>query len=166
MAISQRDQKFLLRCEEIRQQSHDPDRSVGVVIVDAEGQVVAEGTNAPPTVLGLTRDQSHEAIRQNPDWKYFVLEHAERNAIFSALTHGKSLRGATMYGTLFPCADCARAIAAAGISRLIVVGSSLDPSRDEKWLNHYRHAEHILAMAGIKISVFDPTNAASRMLNN
>src|SRR4030088_2668505 len=69
---------------------------------------------------------------------------ARRNAIFAAYAHGKLLVGATMYGTLFPCADCARAIVAAGLSRLVVIGVPKDPVRDERWLEHYYHSERIL----------------------
>jgi dCMP deaminase len=151
MAISTQNRRFLLLCEEVRQGSHDPDRKVGVVVADASGQILAAGTNAPPASLGLTVAESHQAIAQDPDWKYFMLEHAERNAIFAALVQGKSLTGATMYGTLFPCADCARAIVASGLSRLVVFGLGSDPHRDKKWLEHYRHAERILALAGVTV---------------
>lgn len=156
MAISKQDRRLLLLCEEIRQASHDPDRKVGVVVADAGGQVLATGTNEPPASLGLTVAESHEAIAQDPDWKYFMLEHAERNAIFAALRQGKSLIGATMYGTLFPCADCARAIVASGLSRLVVFGLDLDSERDKKWLEHYRHAERILALAGVTVETISP----------
>jgi dCMP deaminase len=85
-----------------------------------------------------------------------MLEHAERNAIFAAYAEGKSMVGATIYSTLFPCADCARAIVAAGLSRLVVLGMTKDPVRDEKWLEHYRHAERIFARAGVAVDVIAP----------
>lgn len=160
MAISTRDRHFLLLCEEVRKASHDPDRKVGAVIVDGTGQQLAVGTNAPPRALGLTAAKSREAIRQNPSWKYFMLEHAERNAIFTAYAEGKSLVGATMYGTLFPCADCARAIVAAGLSRLVIFGPGQNPGRDEKWLDHYHHAEQILALAGVSVNIVNAGDAA------
>jgi dCMP deaminase len=156
VAISKRDRHFLFLCEEVREQSHDPHRKVGAVVVDPGGEILSQGTNAPPSSLGLSLADSLEAIRRDSNWKYFVLEHAERNAIFAALLQGKSLAGATMYGTLFPCADCARAIAASGLSRLVVVGAALDPDRDKKWLDHYRHAESILKMADITVDIVDP----------
>jgi dCMP deaminase len=156
MAISRQDRRLLLLCDEVRQDSHDPDRKVGAVIADDGGQVLAVGTNAPPAPLGLTAAESHEAIRQDPNWKYFVLEHAERNAIIAAYRRGKSPIGATMYGTLFPCADCARAIVASGLSRLVVFGVDLDPVRDKKWLDHYRYAERILAQAGVTVETVNP----------
>jgi dCMP deaminase len=156
VAISIRDRHFLLLCNQVRESSHDPDRKVGAVIVDGAGQKLAVGANAPPPPLGLTAAESLEAIAHDPTWKYFMLEHAERNAIFAAHNEGKSLVGATMYGTLFPCADCARAIVAAGLSRLVVLGLDKDPMRDAKWIEHYRYADQILAMAGIAVEIVDP----------
>ena len=161
MTISTRDRHFLLLCNEVREGSHDPHRKVGVVIADGAGQQIAVGTNAPPISLGFTAAESHEAIRQDPAWKYFMLEHAERNALFAAYAKGTSLAGATMYGTLFPCADCARAIVAAGLTRLVVLGLTRDPVRDEKWLEHYGYAERILALAGVAVEIVDPKDIAS-----
>jgi dCMP deaminase len=160
MAISRQDRRLLLLCEEVRQDSHDPDRKVGVVIANGE-QILAVGTNAPPTSLGLTPAESHEAIRQDASWKYFMLEHAERNAIFAAHVRGQSLIGTTMYGTLFPCADCARAIVASGVARLVVFALDFDPVRDEKWLDHYRRAESIFALAGVAVDVVNPEDVAA-----
>ncbi|MBR1226891.1 hypothetical protein JQ600_18340 [Bradyrhizobium sp. AUGA SZCCT0176] len=156
MAIAKQDRHYLQMCFEVRENSHDPDRKVGAVITDSVDDVLAVGTNAPPSSLNLTRAESYEAVRQDRTWKYFVLEHAERNAIFAAYGQGKVIAGGTMYSTLFPCADCARAIVAARLSRLVVLGLEKDPVRDEKWLDHYRHAERILAMAGVVVDVVDP----------
>jgi dCMP deaminase len=156
VAISESDRRFLLLCRKVREGSHDPDRKVGTVIADEAGQQLAVGTNAPPRSLGLTASESLEAMRHNPAWKYFLLEHAERNAIYAAYAEGKSLAGATMYGTLFPCADCARAIVAAGLSRLVIFGLGENPDRDEKWLEHYRYAKEILARAGLTVEIVDP----------
>ena len=158
MAISKQDRRYLILCDEVRQNSHDPDRKVGAVIA-GDDQILAVGTNAPPSALGLTVAESHEAMRRDPNWKYFVLEHAERNAIFAANAQEKSLIGATMYGSLFPCADCARAIVASGLSRLVVPATQPDPIRDAKWMDHYYHAERILTLAGIVVDVVSPERA-------
>jgi dCMP deaminase len=155
-AISEHDRRFLQLCFEVREKSHDPDRKVGAVIADDADQVLSVGTNAPPSALKLTLADSYEAVRKDRAWKYFMLEHAERNAIFAAYAEGKLLVGSTMYTTLFPCADCARAIVAAGLSRLVVLGLAKDPIRDEKWLEHYRHADRMLAMAGVDVDIVDP----------
>jgi dCMP deaminase len=46
--------------------------------------------------------------------------HAEMNAICQAARHGVSVDGATAYVTNMPCTTCAKALAAAGIGRVVV----------------------------------------------
>ncbi len=145
------DSDFLRRCNELHEFSHDPHRQVGAVIVDANGRILSEGVNAPPNPLGLSQSDSLRAIEGDPDWKYFMLEHAERNAISSALAKGAALHGTTMYASLYPCADCARAIVAAGIKRLVVPSLGGDTERDRKWKSHYLYANEIFRMAGVKV---------------
>lgn len=153
MPLSATDLLFLKQCEVVKKESHDPDRQVGVVIVDPMGRVLATGSNKPPTALGLTVQDSHSAIVSDPEWKYFVVEHAERNAVNNARDLNRSVKGATMYGTLFPCADCARAIAAAGISRLVVPPPEANPLRDEKWQSHFQYARQIIELSGVQLDL-------------
>lgn len=51
--------------------------------------------------------------------KYPFVVHAERNAILNAPAGTRSLNGATMYVTRFPCGECAKEIAQAGIRRVV-----------------------------------------------
>jgi dCMP deaminase len=139
----------------VKLDSHDPDRQVGVVIVSQSGEVLATGTNRPPESMHLSIDESLAAISRDPSWKYFVLEHAERNAINHAVKSGHSLAGATMYGTLFPCADCSRAIVAFGIRRLVVPLPSETDQRNEKWKEHFRYANEIFTAAGTLVDFTD-----------
>ena len=44
--------------------------------------------------------------------------HAEQNAIADAARRGVSLEGATVYITHFPCINCAKILAAAGIRQI------------------------------------------------
>ncbi len=46
--------------------------------------------------------------------------HAEINAICQATRHGISLDGATAYVTNMPCTNCAKALVAAGIVRVVI----------------------------------------------
>lgn len=158
MPISAEDRSMLLLSQEAQKQSHDPHRQVGVVIADDKNQIISTGTNEPPVSLGFHVDKSHQSIAHDPSWKYYILEHAERNAIFSALKSGTSLAGTTMYGTLFPCADCARAIAAVGITRLVVPSPGIHPVRDQKWMEHYKYADMILRLGGVSVEYFEPTD--------
>ena len=49
--------------------------------------------------------------------KYFYTTHSELNAILNY--RGGSLEGATIYVTLFPCNECAKAIIQSGIRRIV-----------------------------------------------
>jgi dCMP deaminase len=46
--------------------------------------------------------------------------HAEMNALMQATRHGASVEGATAYITNMSCTNCAKAIIAAGIKRMVV----------------------------------------------
>jgi len=160
MTISQTDRKNIALLGEVLLRSHDPHRPVAALIADASGKAVADGTNAPPEPFRFSPDDTKTAIEADPKWKYFMLEHAERNAILHATTSGIALRGATMYGTLFPCADCARAIAASGIRRLVVPEPGIHPIRDEKWKDHYLYAREILDLSGVAVEHFPASDAS------
>jgi len=153
LAISHDDRRFLLLCEEVKKESYDPHRKVGVVVVGPSGVVLADGVNAPPQKMGISLSAAAAAISHDASWKYFMFEHAERAAIFAARDKGASLVGATMYGTLFPCADCARAIVSAGILRLVISAADEDPIRDERWRDHYRFAQEILKLGKVTVEI-------------
>ncbi len=46
--------------------------------------------------------------------------HAEMNAIAQAARHGIPIKGATAYVTNMPCTTCAKALLAAGITRIVI----------------------------------------------
>ena len=54
MSLSPTDRLFLVQCEAVKKESHDPNRQVGVVIVSPTGHLLATGSNRPPEVLELT----------------------------------------------------------------------------------------------------------------
>ena len=76
---------------------------VGAVIVDDDRIVVSVGYN------GMARgcDDSIKERWINPVKKLYI-EHSEKNAIYHATRHGKSVVGCTIYSTLFCCAECSR----------------------------------------------------------
>lgn len=157
MTISPNDTSMIELLKESLGKSHDPHRPVAALITNFEGNVVAEGTNSPPLEYNYTTAQTHRAIEGDPDWKYFMLEHAERNAILHGLSSGAVLREGTLYGTLFPCADCARAIVGAGIRRVVVPAAGQNPIRDERWRKHYEYARQIFELAGTTVDYYQPT---------
>ena len=86
---------------------------VGCVVVsggDQKNRIIAAGYNgflpgAPHT--SRVRDGHEQAT-----------VHAEQNAISDAARRGVSLEGATVYITHFPCINCAKILAAAGIATI------------------------------------------------
>ena len=93
--------------------SKDASRKVGAVIVSDDKRLLSIGYNGMPS--GVNDDKPGRSERPE---KYFWYEHAERNAIFTASSKGTKLEGSTMITTMFPCADCARAIIACGIKNV------------------------------------------------
>jgi dCMP deaminase len=75
-------------------------------------------------------------------------EHAERNAIYNAARHGVRLQDSVMYGSLYPCADCARAIIQAGLSGLVTA----EPDWDIPfWKADFEVSRIMLAEAGVEV---------------
>lgn len=95
--------------------SKDPSTQVGAVIVDKYKKIVGIGYNGLPT--GLDDDQ-YPWTRQGDflTTKYAYVVHAELNAILNATT---DLRGSSIYVSLFPCNECAKAIIQSGISEVV-----------------------------------------------
>lgn len=92
----------------------DPSTQNGCVLVRPDIQeVVSYGANHFPEGV-----ESSDARWERP-LKYAYVEHAERNAIYSAARRGIKTKGLHMYCYWAACADCARAIIQAGITRLV-----------------------------------------------
>lgn len=95
--------------------SKDPSTQVGAVIVSNEHRVVSIGYNGFPN--GCSDDVfpwDREGEFGNTKYPYVV--HAELNAI---LNSKNDLRGCSLYVSLFPCNECAKAIIQSGISRIV-----------------------------------------------
>lgn len=98
--------------------SKDPNTQVGACIVSSDHKIVSIGYN------GLPRGCSDDEFPWNRgdensdayDTKYFYSCHAELNAILNTQT---SLRGTSIYVTLFPCNECAKAIIQSGIREVV-----------------------------------------------
>ena len=96
--------------------SKDPNTQVGACIVSEEHKILSMGYNGFPT--GCSDDDFPWAREVEPlENKYFYTTHSELNAILNY--RGGSLEGATMYVTLFPCNECAKAIIQSGIKKLV-----------------------------------------------
>ncbi len=103
--------------------SKDPNTQVGACIVSPDHKILSMGYNGFPT--GCADDDFQWEREGGPlATKYFYTTHSELNAILNY--RGGSLEGATMYVTLFPCNECAKAIIQAGIRRLVYGSDKYD----------------------------------------
>ena len=95
--------------------SKDPNTQVGCCIVDNDNKVVSIGYNGMPRGC---KDEDMPWAREGDfkKTKYAYVVHAELNAI---LNSPRSLKGCTLYVSLFPCNECAKAIIQAGIKKVV-----------------------------------------------
>ncbi|MBP3736927.1 MAG: dCMP deaminase family protein [Lachnospiraceae bacterium] len=95
--------------------SKDPNTQVGSCIVSPEHKILSIGYNGFPS--GVSDDDfPWEREGDELDTKYPYVTHSELNAI---LNYRGNLEGATIYVSLFPCNECAKAIIQAGIRRVV-----------------------------------------------
>lgn len=99
------------------QRSKDSSTQVGACIVNEEKKIVAVGYNGMPTGCNDDDMPWERTGSTSLDTKYPFVCHAELNAILNRNT--ASLKNATLYVTLFPCNDCAKAIIQSGIKRVV-----------------------------------------------
>jgi len=99
------------------ERSKDPNTRVGACIVNDDLKIVAVGYNGMPSGCN-DDDMPWEREAESPlDTKYPYVCHAELNAILNS--GAVSLKGCTLYVTLFPCNECAKAIIQSGIKKVI-----------------------------------------------
>ena len=94
--------------------SKDPNTQVGACIVSPEHKILSMGYNGFPKGCS---DDDFTWEREGEDNKYFYSTHGELNAILNY--RGGSLEGSTIYVTLFPCNECAKAIIQSGIKEVV-----------------------------------------------
>ena len=95
--------------------SKDPNTQVGACIVDKDNKVVSIGYNGMPRGCN---DEDYPWDREGGflDTKYAFVVHAELNAILNA---SRSVNDCSIYVSLFPCNECAKAIIQNRIKKVI-----------------------------------------------
>lgn len=99
------------------QRSKDNSTQVGACIVNPEKKIVAVGYNGMPTGCNDDEMPWERQADSALDTKYPFVCHAELNAILNR--NAASLAGCTLYVTLYPCNECAKAIIQSGIKRVV-----------------------------------------------
>ena len=96
--------------------SKDPSTQVGACIVNADKRIMSMGYNGMPR--NCNDDEFPWGREDEPfNSKYLYVCHAEFNAILNC--ERGNLRGCTVYVTLFPCNECAKAIIQSGITEVV-----------------------------------------------
>ncbi len=97
----------------------DPSTQVGACIVDEDKKIIGIGYNGFP--IGSSDDELPWAKEgEFLETKYPYVVHAELNAILNSI---KSLKGCTIYVSLFPCNECAKAIVQSGITKVVYLSN-------------------------------------------
>ena len=109
------DESFMGLAHLSAMRSKDPSTQVGAVIVDQEHKVVGLGYNGLP--IGCSDDEfPWDREGGMLETKYAFVVHAELNAILNST---RDLHGCTLYVSLFPCNECAKAIIQSGIRKIV-----------------------------------------------
>lgn len=120
------DQYFMAMAHLAAFRSKDPNTQVGACIVNPQKRVVGLGYNGFPRGC---QDDCYPWEREGDflDTKYPYVVHAELNAILNSI---QNLAGCTIYVSLFPCHECAKAIIQSGISRVIYESDKYNGTED------------------------------------
>ena len=127
--------------------SKDPNTQVGACIVSQDNKILSMGYNGFPK--GCSDDEfPWDKLDEDPyNRKYFYVTHSELNAILNY--RGGSLEGATIFVTLFPCNECAKAIIQSGIKEVVYA--------DDKYSNTpgVIASKRMLRAAGVKLRRYE-----------
>ena len=130
--------------------SKDPNTQVGACIADTNHRILSVGYNGTPT--GLNDDDFPWETDADPllDKHNYVI-HAEANAILNYRGSLKDLDGASVYVTLFPCNECAKAIIQSGISEVVYYGDKYHDSDSSV------AARFMFKKAGVRLTAYTPS---------
>ena len=129
--------------------SKDPNTKVGAVIVSPDNKVISIGYNGMPRLVD--EEQLSWNKGEGLDSKYLYVCHAEFNAILNTQVGG-TLKGASLYVTLFPCNECAKAVIQTGIKEIVYLN---DKYADQI---NFQASRKMLELAGVKLRQFDGQN--------
>lgn len=130
--------------------SKDPNTQVGACIVDDQYRIISTGYNGFPQ--GCSDDEfPWNRDPKKGETKYQFVVHAELNAVLN--TRGKNLAGSTLYVSLFPCHECAKAIIQAGIKEVVYLSDKYNGTDSDN------ASKRMLNSAGVRLTQFKPTRA-------
>ena len=111
------------------ERSKDPNTQVGACIVNDDKRIVSVGYNGAPNGLNDDTDMKWDREGNMLDTKYAYVCHSELNAILNSKTN---LKDCTLYVTLFPCNECAKAIVQTGIKKVVYLSDKYNGTDGNK----------------------------------
>lgn len=133
------------------QRSKDSNTQVGACIVDRENKIVSVGYNGMPS--GCSDDQMPwEREGAFLETKYPFVCHAELNAILNSTA--STLKDCTLFVTLFPCNECAKAIIQSGIRHVVYLENKYAGT------DAITASETMFRMAGVRTEAYHPSGLA------
>lgn len=152
--------EFMLRAYREALNSPDPSTQNGAVLVRPNLGLIGVGCNNFP--YGV--DQKHWVDR---DAKYLRVVHAEVAALLNAARTGKVTVGSTLVCPWAACSNCAKHIAAAGVTRLIRHKfSNNGVTTGSHWYDDCLIGDEIMTEAGVEIIEVEPLKTDIQLRRN
>lgn len=129
--------------------SKDPSTQVGACIVNADKRILSMGYNGMPRCCSDDEypwEKDDEPLKS----KYLYVCHAELNAILNCAVG--SVRDCTVYTTLFPCNECAKAIIQSGIKEVVYMEDKYSSS------DSVLASKRMFDTAGVKYRLYKLSN--------
>ena len=123
---------YMAMAKLISKRSKDPNTQVGAIIVSKDDRILSVGYNGFPNGCSDDEFPWARSAKCEYDTKYPYVVHAELNAILNFRGDNKAFEGSTLYVTLFPCHECAKAIIQSGITRLVYLDNKYQDTEDFK----------------------------------
>lgn len=129
--------------------SKDPSTQVGACIVNSDKRILSMGYNGMPRCCSddeFPWDRNGDPLNS----KYLYVCHAELNAILNCAVG--SVRGCTVYTTLFPCNECAKAIIQSGIVEVVYMSDKYADS------DSVLASKRMFETAGVRYRLYQQSN--------
>lgn len=129
------DKFYLMMAQEIATHSHCTRRKVGTVLVSEDGRHIVTATNDPlpySTVCeenGCLREINQISSGTQLDVCRCI--HCETSVVCQCAKEGIATLNATVYTSLYPCLNCAKILAAAGVKRIVYSTGYSDKRAEE-----------------------------------
>ena len=124
------DESFMLHAVVTANRSKDPSSQVGAVLVGKNNRILSLGYNGAPNAWNDEEFPWGREADRATHTKYPYVIHAETNAILNYKGDNKDLEGSTVYTTLYPCQNCAKFLAQAGVKRVVYLSNKYEGTED------------------------------------